>query len=550
MADKLTGDWGLRTVPPALATRYLEEGYWRDESLGQLLAGAIGEHPEQRMKIRSAVHPFTGSFAEVLGAARRLAGSLAAKGIGAGDVVAFQLPNWVEAAISFWAAACLGAVVTPIVHFYGPKEVGYILRRTGVRALVTADRFGQIDYLGPLEELRGQAPALELVAVVGEGPVPSWAVPFGSLLGDHSLDSPAGVDPSSPALVAYTSGTTADPKGVVHSHRTIGFEIRQLASMQGGNPPLLVGAPVGHGIGMLSGLLLPVWKGEPINLIDVWDPGRVLASMVEDGLASGSGSTYFLTSLLDHPDCGPEHHELMSRIGLGGSAVPAAVTERMVDLGISPVRSYGSTEHPSTTGNRHEAPLEKRCHTDGRPLLGVELRLIDDEGAEVRSGERGEILSRGPDCCIGYTEPTVTAAGFDDDGWFYTGDVGVLDDDGYLSIVDRKKDIIIRGGENISALEVEEVLLRIPGVTEAAVVAAPDTRLGEHACAFVRVAEGTAPLDLQAVRSHFAGAGLARQKWPEEVRLVSELPRTPSGKVKKFLLRDQLRAEETAGGAS
>ena len=529
-------------IPQVLTDRYVDAGWWRDDTVGQMVAGAIRARPEVTVKIRSSVRPWSGTFADVLDAACRMAGGLRARGVGAGDVVAFQLPNWIEAAVTFWAAALLGAVVTPIVHFYGPKEVAYILRRTAVRALITADSFGHQDYVAALEEVRSGAPSLELVAVVGKGPVPSWAIPFDRLLDGEPMTAPALVDPSSPALVAYTSGTTADPKGVVHSHRTIGFEIRQLAAMQTGNPPLLVGAPVGHAIGMLSGLLLPVWKGEPINLIDVWNPGAVLAAMLEDGVASGSGATYFLTSLLDHPDCTAAHLKLMSRIGLGGSPVPSAVTERMAALGISAIRSYGSTEHPSSTGSRHEEPEAKRHYTDGRPLLGVELRLVDEGGRDVASGERGEILSRGPDCCIGYTDPALTASNFDAEGWFATGDVGVLDEDGYLTIVDRKKDIIIRGGENISALEVEEMLMRIPGVAEAAVVAAPDERLGEHVCAFVRLTEGSTPVDLAEVRSQMQGAGLARQKWPEELRLVLELPRTPSGKVKKFVLRDQLRS--------
>jgi acyl-CoA synthetase (AMP-forming)/AMP-acid ligase II len=533
--------WGLRSVPAALADRYVAEGWWRDESLGQQITTAVTARPDLAAKIRSETRPWAGTFAQVFEAARHVAGALRQRGLGPGDAVAMQLPNWIEAAVTFWAAALLGAVVTPIVHFYGPKEVGYILRRTGVRALVTADRFGRMEYLAALDELRGTAPSLELVAVVGEGPAPPYATAFDRLLDAEPVDGPLDVDPTAPALVAYTSGTTADPKGVVHSHRTIGFEVRQLASMQTGNPPLLVGAPVGHAIGMLSGLLVPVLRNDPINLIDVWDPAAVLKAMLEDHLAAGSGATYFLTSLLDHPDCGPEHVKLMSRIGLGGSPVPAAVTERMAALGISAVRSYGSTEHPSTTGSRHEEPAAKRHYTDGHPLLGVEVKLVDDDGGEVAAGARGEILSRGPDCCVGYTDPALTASAFDAEGWYATGDVGVLDDDGFLTIVDRKKDIIIRGGENISALEVEEVLLRIPGVAEAAVVAAPDARLGEHVCAFVRPLEGAEPLALQDVRAHMDKAGMARQKWPEELHLVEELPRTPSGKVKKFVLRDRLR---------
>ena len=547
MASPVSGSWGLRPVPPVLAARYAGEGFWRDETLGQLLAGAIAERPELSMKIRSATRPWSGTFGEVLERARRLAAGLRGRGIGPGDVVAFQLPNWVEAAVSFWAAAYLGAVVTPIVHFYGAKEVEYILRRTGVRVLVTADRFGHNDYLATLEEMRGRTPDLELVAVVGGGSPPPWAVAFDDLVGGSALEEPVSVDPSEPALVAYTSGTTADPKGVVHSHRTIGFEIRQLAGMQSGNPPLLVGAPVGHGIGMLSGLLLPVWKREPIHLIDVWDPATVLAAMLEDRVASGSGATYFLTSLLDHPDCSPAHLALMSRIGLGGSPVPSAVTERMTALGISAVRSYGSTEHPSTTGSRHEDPVDKRCYTDGRPLPGVELRIVDG-GRDLEAGSAGEILSRGPDCCVGYTDPALTASTFDAEGWYATGDVGVIDPEGYLTIVDRKKDVIIRGGENISALEVEELLLRLPGVSEVAVVAAPDARLGEHVCAFLRLADGAAPPELPATREHLGRAGLARQKWPEELRVIEEFPRTASGKIQKYMLRDRLRREASATG--
>jgi acyl-CoA synthetase (AMP-forming)/AMP-acid ligase II len=190
---------------------------------------------------------------------------------------------------------------------------------------------------------------------------------------------------------------------------------------------------------------------------------------------------------------------------------------------------YGSTEHPSITGSTHDDPLEKRAGTDGHPLDGCEVRLADD----------GEIESRGPDCFAGYTDAELTASVFDDDGWYRTGDIGVLDADGYLTITDRKSDVIIRGGENVSAAEVEGVLAHIDGVLECAVVAAPDARLGEHACAFIR---GTAP-SLADVQAAMATAGLARQKWPEEIREIADFPRTASGKIQKFVLRQQLREE-------
>jgi acyl-CoA synthetase (AMP-forming)/AMP-acid ligase II len=224
--------------------------------------------------------------------------------------------------------------------------------------------------------------------------------------------------------------------------------------------------------------------------------------------------------------------------------VPAAVGERAERLGISTVRSFGSTEHPSITGCTHDMPREKRLNTDGVPMMGVEMELRDEDGKVVGAHEPGEIWSKGPDCFIGYTDPQLTKACFDAGGWFATGDVGVVDDEGYLTIVDRKKDIIIRGGENISALEVEEQLVRLPGVAEVAVVAAPDERLGEHGCAFIRMQPDAGPApDLGSVRERLAASGLAKQKWPEDVRGIDDFPRTPSGKIQKFVLRQRLRDE-------
>jgi non-ribosomal peptide synthetase component E (peptide arylation enzyme) len=201
------------------------------------------------------------------------------------------------------------------------------------------------------------------------------------------------------------------------------------------------------------------------------------------------------------------------------------------------VRGFGATEHPSITGATHDEPRAKRNETDGRPLLGNELRLVDEDGRPVGPGEPGEILSRGPERFLGYTDAALTATVLDADGWYRTGDIGILDADGWLTITDRKSDIIIRGGENISAAEVEELLMTLPGVTEVAVVAAPDERMGEIARAWFRMRDAAAAPTLTAVREHLGAAGLARQKWPEDVRAVEDFPRTPSGKIKKAELR-------------
>ena len=527
--------WALRSVPEGQARRYLAEGWWNDATLGVTVAEGLARLGAETFQVHSKVRPWAGTFADVDRAARALAGALRARGIGPGSVIVVQLPNWVEAAVSFWAAAYVGAVVIPVVHFYGAKEVEYILGATSPDVVVTTGRFGHNDYLAAYTELLRQHPVpLWLVAPDGgtDRALPPGATAFGSLLDGEPAAAPAAIDPGAPAIVGFTSGTTRDPKGVVHSHRTIGCEARQLDYMfPRGGPPGITGAPVGHFIGMLNAFLTPLLRQRPVHLVDVWDPGEVLRLMSEEGLGVGGGATYFLTSLLDHPDFTARHLAQMPFAGLGGSPVPVAVTERATKLGIRVFRSYGSTEHPSITGCLLGDDEVKRLTTDGAPLPGVELRLTED----------GEILSRGPDCFVGYTDAALTARVFDAEGWYHTGDVGRLDADGYLTITDRISDIIIRGGENISAAEIEELVAGMDAVAEVCVVAEPDARLGEHAAAVVRLRAGAAAPSLEEVRRHLDAAGLARQKWPESIVAVREFPRTPSGKVQKFRLRQQLR---------
>jgi acyl-CoA synthetase len=518
----------MRTIPAELVRRYEQEGWWTEDTLGDLLARGLAAHGDVAFHVHSDVRPWSGTFAEVERDARRLAAGLADRGVGPGDVVALQLPNWQEAAVTFWAATFLGAVVVPVVHFYGRKELTHILAAAAPRVFVTTAEFGR------MRHQRDLCAAVPVVALVDGEPGAPNEHRFADLLAATPLEGTLPTDPAGPALIAFTSGTTRDPKGVVHSHQTLGFETRQLLANY---PPdrgrQLTATPVGHFIGMISAFLIPVLEGAAVDLCDVWDPARVLRLMESDGLSIGGGPPYFVTSLLDHPDCRPEHVRRFTTVGLGGSAVPVAVTRRLTDLGMFVYRSYGSTEHPSITGSRPDAPEDKRLCTDGNPRPGVEIRL----------GADGEIFSRGPDLCLGYTDDELTARSFDADGWYRTGDVGVLDDDGYLTITDRKADVIIRGGENISALEVEEVLLAMPAVAEAVVVAAPDPRLGERAAAVLRLRDGHEMPSLDEVRAHFRAAGVAAQKWPEELHRVpagEDYPRTASGKVQKYRVRQAL----------
>ena len=391
----------MRTIPAELVKRYEAEGWWTRDTMGDLLARGLQTAAGTTFRVHSDVRPWAGTFADVELVARRLAAGLHERGVGPGDVIAFQLPNWMEAAAVFWASAFLGAVVVPVVHFYGRKEVTYILKSVEPRVFVTALKFGRLEFQ---PDLCANVPVVGVVGVVDRD--------FDELLAQEPMPGVLAADPAGPALIAFTSGTTRDPKGVIHSHQTLGFEVRQLAERY---PPdrgrQLTAAPVGHFIGMLNAFLIPLLDGSPVNLADVWDPARVLALMASDGLTVGGGAPYYLTSLLDHPDCSPAHLAQMKYAGLGGASVPAAVTTRLAGLGITAWRSYGSTEHPSITGCPYDAPEDKRLYTDGDALPGVEIRLAPD----------GEIFSRGPDLCLGYTDPKLTERAFDDEGWYRTG---------------------------------------------------------------------------------------------------------------------------------
>lgn len=537
----------------ALRARYRRNGWWNDDTFAAFIDRRVEANPSLRVRIWSDDAPAITTVGEVRLRSQRIAAGLRARGIGAGDVIAYQMPSWATTLEVLWAGFRLGATMVPVIHFYGPRQVSFILRQSGARALVTVGSFGGIDHLANLESLRAE---LEVETVVvadraARSAVVPGAVALSSLAEREPLVDTVRVDPDEPAMIGYTSGTTADPKGVIHSHRSLLAEVRQLASLRvSGGRPTVMASPLAHMTGMLGGSLVPLHNGEPIELLDRWDPGRVLSIIAGEDLSPGGGATIFLTSLLDHPDFGPDHAARIPRFGLGGAPVPTAVAERAEALGIRVTRAYGSTEHPSISGSTPDAPVAERTTTDGHPLAGVELRLVDGDGEPVAAGAPGEIHSRGPDLFVGYTDPALTASALDSDGWYHTGDVGILDGEGCLTITDRVSDLIIRGGLNLSAAQIEEHVMTMPGVTEVAVVAAPDARLGEHACAVVRTDPGCPDIDLAGVRSHLAASDLARQFWPEEVRVVTDFARTPSGKIKKRTLRAMLAEQPQEGSTA
>ncbi|MFK7894548.1 MAG: AMP-binding protein [Myxococcota bacterium] len=542
--------WQLRPIPEALRKRYLADGDWTDDTFDSFLEREIASQPQLSCRVWSDVRPFEGRTRDLWVQGLRLAASLEAMGVEQGDVVAFQAPNWAEAIVTVCAGFRLGCVMVPIVHFYGAKEVEFILRQCGARVYITVDRHGHVSHLENLASFRDNLDALEHVLVIQTGettPEVRGAKVFSSLLDAAPLEKRRAIDPDSAAMIGYTSGTTADPKGVIHTHRSLLFETRQLAALDRTPKPVFSASPIAHMTGMLASFLLPTIRHLPILLTDRWDPELALRVIIDQDVSSGAGATVFLTSLLESPNFTAEHAKRIRIAGLGGAPVPAAVGERAEAAGIKIFRSYGSTEHPSITGSHSDDPFEKRALTDGRPMSGVEIRLVDPDGdggshgSEVEPGVPGEIFSRGPDLCAGYTDARLTEKAFDAEGWYRTGDVAIGDEDGFITISDRVSDIIIRGGQNISAAEIEEALMTMPIVSECAVVAAPDDRLGERALAAIRLRPDAEAPSLESVQQHLSEAGLPKQKWVESLRFLEDFPRTPSGKIRKVDLRNTLR---------
>ncbi|HSV35550.1 MAG TPA: AMP-binding protein [Ramlibacter sp.] len=508
-----------------------------DVALGDLLSRAAGARPSTPLHFHLERGALTTTTGEVAAAGRRLARGLQALGLRRGDAFAIQLPTAPETAALYLAVLEIGAVIVPIVHIYGPAEVGFILRESKARFLAVPDRWRGIDFLAKVEAL-GSTPHLERVIVVGKQ-TPTGGITLGAVeaLGVTAHDSPgAASHPDDVCLLLYTSGTTAAPKGVQHTHRTVGAE--WLIPFVDGDGPYLTPFPAGH-IAGFNFLLRPFVTGTEMVFMDRWDAGLAAELVARHQVRLSGGTPFHLLGLLDAARLGGHRLSSLAGFSLGGTGVQPEHVECADRAGFAGSRSYGLTEHSTVSVGWRDMPLAQRARTDGRVQPGSQVRIVDDLDRDLPIGREGDILVRGPELFIGYTDPALTAQAFTPDGWFRTGDIGRMDSQGCLTITDRKKDIVIRGGENISSQEVERVLATHPAVRDAAVVAMPDARYGEKVCAFV-VTQGGHGLSLDEVQRHFAAAGVARQKTPEALFVVDEFPRTASGKVKKAELRQRL----------
>ena len=518
-------------------------------TIPDLIGLAARQSPHTPLVVHSDSRPADTTLGELYDESLRVAGGLRGLGVEPGDVVAAQLPNWQECFIAHAAAWLCGAVFLPIVPIYGRREVEFILRQSGARVFIAARSLRNRDNAALLDALT-ELPALEHRIVVGDR-LPA-TIPFADLSADgfQAVQSYQPVSPDERCLLVYTSGTTSVPKGVQHTHASLLGEVDAMRQLRGGGPEVvsLAAFPSGHIAGVL-GIVRMLGRATLTVAMDAWDPLAAARLIVKHGVQASGGAPIHLSGLLDAAEREGLDLSSLQEYTTGAASVTGALIRRADELGVVAFRCYGSTEHPTITSGTPQDPLDKRADTDGRVAPGSQIRVVDDHGADVAPGEAGEILSKGPELFVGYDDPALTSQSMID-GWFRTGDIGVLDAEGYLRITDRKKDIIVRGGENISSKEVEDVLMAHPAVAQAAAVGAPDERLGERVCVFVVLNNGHG-LDVSGIQDHFAAAGLARQKTPEQMHIVTDLPRTASGKVQKQILREQLSPSALAadGGA-
>ncbi|MCU1344663.1 MAG: fadK [Acidimicrobiia bacterium] len=523
-----------------LLKRWYRDGYYGTTTLADEMRIGAADHPDALMVFASDLRPAQATLGDMYRQSQRVAAGLQQLGITKGDVVAVQVPNWLEGALMYQAAMMIGAVVVPIVHIYGPAEVGFILRQSKAKVLVVPDRWRNIDYLERVQRL-GDTPALRHLIVIGEQ-VPEGAVAWRDLIAGTTELNPPPLQPDEVCLLIYTSGTTAEPKGVQHTHNTLLAEVRTVQKAVYNDRALvnLAAFPSGHIAGVLNLTRLFVF-GTTTVLMDTWDADQAVTLVDDYHVSATAGTPFHLTTLLDAAaKVGSELKSFRSYM-VGAANVTPSLVNRAGAIGVSAFRCYGSSEHPTITSSCADDPVDRRSTTDGRLISGCEVRIVGEADEDLPVGADGEIVTRGPDQFVGYRDPALNADSFLEGGWFRTGDIGRLDAEGWLTITDRKKDLINRGGEKISSKEVEDLLALMPAVAEAAVVAMRDEMMGEKVCAFVTLTAGSAHLTLTEVQQHFAAAGVARQKCPERLEIVADFPRTPAGKVKKFELRDSLR---------
>jgi cyclohexanecarboxylate-CoA ligase len=541
-------------LPPTRVAAMKEAGHWRDETVLDHLSRA---RARRRHDIALVDHnSMTGertqlSYGELGARVDRIAAGLLRLGVERGDVVSYQLPNWWQFTALHLACMRIGAVTNPLMPIFREREIEFMLGLGEAKVFVVPRSFRDFDHAGMGRGLLQRLPKLRhLLVIGGEG-----AESFDENLQAHAPDAAAerafaerAARPDDVIEVLYTSGTTGEPKGVMHTSNTLLSNIVPYAEALGlgSSDVILMASPLAHQTGFMYGLMMPIYLGAKAVLQDVWNPARAADLIAAERVSFTMASTPFLSDLADAAAQRPEAFASLRIFLAAGAPIPRVLVRRAGEnLGASIVSAWGMTENGAVTITRLDDPPEKAFETDGRALPGMECRIVDELKHPMPAGREGFLQVCGCSNFVGYLKRPQWYA-TDAEGWFDTGDFARMDRDGYIRITGRAKDIIIRGGENIPVVEIEGLIYRHPKVQEVAIVAMPDRRLGERACAFV-VTRAGAPLTLGEIVEFLSEQKIAKQYLPERLEVVDQLPKTPSGKIQKFKLRETAKA---FGGAA
>ncbi len=525
---------------PERRAAYVASGAWDDSTLAARVAHHAATRGDDVAVVDDAGrHPYA-TFARDAAA---FADALRELGVAEGDVVSLQLPNRYETVVAAVAVNSLAAVVNPLLPNYRAHELEHVWHTARPSVVVIPDVYRDHDHRALVAQVAATAAIAPHVVVVGE-PAPGQSS-FASLLRrEAGAVAPGRADAVSEVI--FTSGTEAQPKAIMHTEQTTNFSVRAACAdlAMTGNDVVWMPSPVGHSTGFNYGLRFALYHGLPLVLQDRWDAATALELVIRERCTYTLAATTFLQDLVEHATATGTSVPHLTRFGCGGAPVPPRLVNAAAAVGIGVLRLYGSTEVLVGTWNRPDSSAAQKRDTDGTAISGVELQVLGDDSHPVPPGTPGELVTRGPNTCVGFfADPARTAAVFSPDGWVRSGDTVTIDADGYLTVVGRTKEILIRGGMNIAPREIEDVLLGFPEVERAAVVGLPDERLGERTCACV-VLRDDATLDLDTVVARFEAAGVATYKWPQRLEVLGELPATASGKIRKHVIVADLLAAD------
>lgn len=521
---------------------YRQQGLWGDASLADYWQQTARAMPDKIAVVDN--HGASYTYSALDHAASCLANWMLAKGIESGDRIAFQLPGWCEFTVIYLACLKIGAVSVPLLPSWREAELVWVLNKCQAKMFFAPTLFKQTRPVDLILPLQNQLPQLQQIVGVDKLAPATSSLSLSQIIADNtSLTTAITTHGDELAAVLFTSGTEGLPKGVMLTHNNILASERAYCARLNltWQDVFMMPAPLGHATGFLHGVTAPFLIGARSVLLDIFTPDACLALLEQQRCTCMLGATPFVYDLLNVLEKQPADLSALRFFLCGGTTIPKKVARECQQRGIKLLSVYGSTESSPHAVVNLDDPLSRFMHTDGYAAAGVEIKVVDDARKTLPPGCEGEEASRGPNVFMGYfDEPELTARALDEEGWYYSGDLCRMDEAGYIKITGRKKDIIVRGGENISSREVEDILLQHPKIHDACVVAMPDERLGERSCAYVVLKAPHHSLSLEDVVAFFSRKRVAKYKYPEHIVVIEKLPRTASGKIQKFLLRKDI----------